>query len=700
MRFTKNIGLYILLLLLPNLLIAQADILEDMKKPIFKRPAVQLRVRAQKDKILLRWAVDQPYAWKISSPLGFVIQRFTVMRDSQMLKKPEIRKLTADPVKPKNKEAWLSVFDKNPQAAIIAQCLFGESIQMQGNPNTLMKQKEELEQRFTFALMAADQNFEAATLAGWAYTDTDVKPNEKYLYRVYSVVPTTQMVIDTALALVGLSDSFLLPKPLEVIASFGNKKVNLSWDYKTLSNYYNNYFIEKSEDSTNFSKATNLPVTMMNTPEGEKLGRMYFTDSLLENDKKYFYRIRGISCFGEIGQPSDIVWGTGRDRMLFSPNIIDYKILNDSVVDLTWTLVEDSTNYLLEYFELSRSNESEKGYKIVRTQIAKTDRKIQFKGLESSNYFTIAAVDKYGEKYFSFPQLVQPIDSTPPSVPIGLEGIVNDSGIVSLKWIPNKEKDIYGYHIYKGNVSDEEFALITTSPLRDTVFVDSVDMKMLNKNVYYKIAALDLRFNQSPPSKAVTVEKPDQIPPVTPQFTDFKLEEGKVTLFWENSSSEDVMLHRIYRLDPTLVQWKLTKEFKGKDSTTFIDYDVAAGKQFAYTLVAVDKSKNESPPSQPLAVTAPLDKRNHPSIKDLRALVDRKAEKVLIDWNYDEKGVVEFQIYRAFGNEPISLWQVLEASTRGIVDEKLIINNIYRYAVRAVFADGSMSTWKEIKINY
>jgi fibronectin type 3 domain-containing protein len=695
----KIFSIMLFLLYAPTIIFAQNKGTTKQDSLTFRKPAVQLKATVQDNKILLRWAVDEPYAWSITYRSGFVVQRFTIARDSKLLSRQEVKFLTSSPIVPKPQEDWLRVFDKNPQAAVVAQCLFGDAPVGLEREN-FIKQREALMQRFTIALMAADQNFEAAQLAGWGVVDTDVKPNEKYLYQVYSTLPKTKLSIDTGIAVIGLVDRRVLPKPIDMSAKFGNKTVSLSWDYRLLGDVYTNYFVEKSEDSTNFSKATNLPVTIMQTPESEQIGRIYFTDSLATNDKKYFYRVRGVSCFGEIGQPSEIVWGTGRARMIYSPNIEDFTIVNDSTVDLVWRLPKDSTNYLLDYFEISQSNQSESGYKVVKTKIPKTEQTMRIIGLEPANYFTVAAIDRYGEKYTSFPQLVQPIDSTPPAIPIGLEGVVNDSGIVNINWTPNREKDIYGYHIYRGNIATEEFALITKDPTRDSSFVDTVDIKMLNKNVFYKIAALDQRFNQSNPSKVLKVDKPDLIPPPSPQFTDVQAIEGKVILSWDNSPDQDVAAHRVYRLDPANGQWKLLKTLEHKDSTQFTDFAVMGGIQYAYTLVAVDKSKNESEPSQPMTVVVPVDKRNRPPVKDLRALVDRKSEKVLIDWAYEERDVVEFQIYRAYGPEPISLWQVLSTSTRGVVDEKLAINNIYRYAVRAVFADGSMSTWKEVKVNY
>lgn len=58
-----------------------------------------------------------------------------------------------------------------------------------GNPKDklqgIVNKSQESEQRFAYALMAADLDFEVAKLAGWAYVDKDVKPSERYLYTIY-----------------------------------------------------------------------------------------------------------------------------------------------------------------------------------------------------------------------------------------------------------------------------------------------------------------------------------------------------------------------------------------------------------------------------------------------------------------------------------------------------------------------------------
>ena len=62
---------------------------------------------------------------------------------------------------------------------------FGESFEVEMGEGKkdgiegIINKSQEIDQRFAFALMAADLDFKVAELAGWAYVDKEAKPNEK-----------------------------------------------------------------------------------------------------------------------------------------------------------------------------------------------------------------------------------------------------------------------------------------------------------------------------------------------------------------------------------------------------------------------------------------------------------------------------------------------------------------------------------------
>ena len=670
-------------------------------------PTVGVKARAQKDRILLRWAVSQPMAWKLTNNHGFYVDRVTVFRDEKSLKNPEIVRLTNKPLKPKPLNDWKAIGETNNQAAIIAQAIYGKDfnvgMEQSAGISAVVAKVEELSQRFTFSLMSADQNFEAAMFAGWGLIDSTAKANERYVYRVYSAVPEAKMKIEPAGAYIALSDFQELPAPTDVSATSSNKAVMLSWNYELYRNLYGAFFVERSEDSISFKNVSDIPITNLITKENPNPTFMYFNDSLAENDKTYWYRVRGMSSFGEVGAPSKTVKGMGEDFMAYAPNVHNFDIMADSSVRLDWHFPEMGLKYL-DHFALSLSDDADGKYTVLEANIPATARTFTVKTNQGSNYLIVSAVYKKGKKYDSYPQFVQLNDATPPSVPTGLKGEIDSSGYISLTWAANKERDFHGYYVYRCNVKGEEMSLMNADPLDYAQFCDSVDLKMLNSRVYYSVVALDKRYNKSGMSTILEIVKPDMNPPVAPVFTNYKLEEEKVILSWMGSSSEDVEFQRLYKKDPSDQnangQWFLVKEFTTQDSITFTDDKVKGGATLSYTLVSVDKSKNESTPSTPLTVVVPMDKRNKAAVKDLKAQSDRQNRKISLDWVYDEKGIAEYQVYKTVINQPYALWKVLDKTALAIVDTEVSASNVYKYAVRAVFNDGTMSVWREVKVEF
>jgi fibronectin type 3 domain-containing protein len=692
-----------------------------------KPPSIYVKARVQKDRVLLRWAVDQPNAWALANKYGFSVERYTVLRNGhayaghdkvvlaqngmQQRVKGDFGKdtvmrilLTPTPLKPRPQPEWKDIATRNDEAAIIAQGLYGEGFEVSGgNGNDIgrmMNLATEQEQRFLFSLMAADRNFEAAQMAGWGLIDSTTKPNEKYLYRIYAAVPATRMKIDTGGVFIGTADHYVLPTPKDPDGRFGDKSVLLSWNYKILKDEYTSYFIERSDDGKNFSRLSDLPVMNMNENDDRVPTRMYYTDSLPQNNKKYYYRVVGITCFGETSPPSQVIEGAGHEMLAYVPNIRAADIADSKTATLHWEFAGEGTK-LLDRFELQMGSKAEGPFKIVIAKIDPAKRSVTYNKLNATNYFVVAAVDKQGNRTESFPYLVQPIDSIPPAVPQGLRATVDSLGKVTLRWSANKEEDLAGYVVMKGNKKGEELKVMNAEPFISTEFKDSVNLQMLNSKVYYAVMALDKRYNQSRPCAPIELIKPDKIPPVSPVFRSYVVDSGKVKLVWINSTSDDVASHKLYRktVGDTINQWILVKEFTGTITTTYVDDKVENGSTAAYTIVAIDNNKNESQPAPSLTVRV-ADASKVQGVKNLRATAQHSTNNILVEWNIDRKDIAEYQIYRTKGAEPTSLWKVIKGDNTAVEDKEVKAGNTYQYGIRATLKDGRMSGLKEVSVAY
>lgn len=675
-------------------------------QPDEKKAAIYIRSRVSKDRILLRWAPSDASTWKLANTYGYVIERFTVSRDNVLLKKPE-RITSKRIIRPAALKRWDSLIRKSDYAAIIAQALYGEAFSVSVNDSKgvakFVNQTEELKQRFTMSLYAADQDFTAAGYAGLAWTDAMAKPNEKYLYRVFTLVPKTKRMVDTAMVVAGLDEYEPLPKPADIFAQFGDKSVLLAWDFDTYASFYNSYYIEKSADGgKTFSRASDLPVTRLNGKDTGSLvpGQVLYIDSLTDNTTSYTYRIQGISPFGEVGPYSEVITGKGKVLLAGTPNITGITFDKKGRPELNWDF-EDSLNTLIEGFQISSAPAADGQFLPAGKLIRSSQRKILLDSIPSVAYLTITAVSKEGEGRTSNPYLVQAEDSEPPIVPQDFRGVIDTTGVVVLTWKPNTEHDLSGYKLYRTYKKGQEYSTLVDTVWRGTEFRDTLSLKDLNRKVYYTVAAVDTRSNQSAFAPVVEIKKPDVIAPTPAVFTTYEIGENEVLLQWINSADEDVQKHQLYRRELTggTGQWEMVTEWTDKKMTRYTDKTKEGTHTYVYTLVAIDSSGLKSDPSNPLTVYVPA-KREKQAIRKFDIEVDRDARKLLLNWVIGVPGVAQIELYRGEDKTPMSLYKVLDKGVTSFEDEDLRVNTTYKYGIRVLYSDGKNSDLKQKTIIY
>ncbi len=669
-----------------------------------QEPEVKVIARAVKDAIKLRWGVTTPTTWNYSNIYGFTIERKTITRDGKILIQPEVKSLVSHPIKPKPMHEWETLTENNVNAAVAAQAIYGEdfNVNMQNEENdilSIINQATALEQRFSFALFAADQDFEVAKFSGLGYVDTLVVKGEQYLYTIKSEIPKERLLVKSGGAYIGPDDFKALPEPLDFVGVFSDKSVTLSWNYVLLKKYYNNYIVERSEDhGITFKALNNIPVTNLGDREKQSSDRMFYADNLLQNNKEYQYRIRGISPFGEIGPPSAVSKGKGVKALIYNPGIVEAELTEDeSTVKLTWDFPEEGQD-ALAYFQISRSSTLKGTYKVIVNTIAKTTKTFEINNLEPINYFIITAVGLDGTKRTSFSKMVQLKDIEPPEIPSELFGTIDSLGIVRLQWKKNTENDFLGYRVFRANLKEDEFTQVTFEPIPDSEFVDTIKLKTLNEKVYYKVQAFDKRYNPSEFSEILKLKKPDVIPPTQPVFKKYTTDKGRVRLEWIPSSSEDAVQTLIYRKEKGIeTAWTLVKAIPISNSD-YEDIPSILGTTYLYTLITLDNSGLESKPIAPLSVT--VASKSAPELNKLTAFVNVETRSIRVVWKYSPLKVEEYALYRAKEDEKLTLYKILDGDIHEFIDMQLQINTQYTYGVQALMDNGNKSPLKIIKIEF
>lgn len=661
--------------------------------------AIKLQSRATKQSIRLRWAPNTPTVWHFANKYGYTIERITIAVNGQIQQNPVRTILTQTPIKPARQENWEAYIDSDDYVAISAQAIFGETFELSNNYVSdvvkVINKAEELESRFSFALFSADQSIKAAELSGLYFEDETVAGGTKYLYRIYANIPENIVKVDTGFVYTGLQDYVPLPKVRDVKAEFDDHMALISWDGALMHQTYNSFWVERSDDNgKTFHKTTDKPV--INTYSGDKpRSKMIFKmDTLPSNDKTYYYRVLGINAFGEIGPPSDTASGSGRPKFDYTATISAHTITKEGDVILEWTF-PSSGEPLLHSFDLLRLNLSTKATENVVKKIDKATRSITDTLPKSSNYYIVRVNDRYGRSTNSFPYLVQLEDSIPPSAPLDLTGRIDTLGRVFLNWKANAEEDMEGYHLYKSNFNSDEFIQIPGPIVKQNTYIDTIKLNNLTDKIYYKIQAVDKRFNRSEFSETLTLKKPDILPPVSPVFKSIKSDSLGIQLQWFKSDSEDVVEHLLYRRTENEAEWTLIKTIDITDTVnTFLDKDVEHQVSYAYTLLAVDDARLESNPCEPLSMRW-ISATPHPQIQEVFHSLDKTKKTVTVSWQYSQNDIDKFLIYKAINGQPLKLYKAMDGITRELKDSFGVSDTEVEYRIVAMFKNGERTKFSK-----
>jgi hypothetical protein len=666
---------------------------------------VELIARPAKDSVLLRWAPTTSEAWTYGNRHGYMVVRYTVARDSQLIK-PELRILTPAPLQPAPLAAWEKPALADKYAAVCAQAIYGSTFKVSVNAAkeiaAIYERVREQENRFSFALFSADQSFTAAQLSALAFIDRDVKRNEQYLYRVMCAVPTEVARVDTGFVFADPMAIPSLPPPMEMAGEFSDKGVVLSWNSELTKRYYTSYVVERSVDQAPFAPLSDLPYLQPETDANRNDKRTYKTDSLPDNRQEVRYRVLGRTPFGELGPPSDTVQGRGVPRLDLFPVIDSVAAILGNTGAVHWHVVQAVVP--LAKVLLQRAPTDQGPFALLDSVRGKSQGTFLDRKPLPSNYYRIIAYDTAGRSVASLNYFVGLIDSIPPAIPTGLRGRVDTTGLVYLRWHPNSDADLLGYRIFRANFEKAEYIQVNRGFETDTIFADRVTLNTLHAPVFYRIAAVDKHYNESAYSQVVQLKRPDIIPPEPPVIADFRSSTTGIWLAWQPSASEDVVRYDLYRRKTGDAQFAKLAAYPAADTAhKHADTTALAGTLYEYTLVAIDSAGLESRPCKPLRAKR-VDSGLRPAIQYVWAEVDRENNRVRLRWRYDQPGVQRFLVYRAMVQngkpEPQRLLKTVTPTAREWMDANVKISNTYTYLVQAEFAGGAATPFTKTTIEF
>jgi fibronectin type 3 domain-containing protein len=656
-------------------------------------PPAQMKLLAKSygDSIVLRWAPANAEVWRYAAHFGYILERMT-LDDATNKVVEDFTPLSKQPVRPWVEAVWRQrVSAKDTLLVIAAECLLGKSKitpSVSGGDfvkNLALKDKEE-QNRFSFALFAADLSATTADALGLRWVDKKVDKTKKYIYRLRLPDSLKNIRHDTALFVLATKHITLLGAPTQPQRVLADSAVVLQW----LKGSATAYDIERSEDKGNtWQRLNKQPYTMAYDEKKPKIA-LSFTDRTGDNYVKRLYRLRAYTPFGEITPPSEAIEAGGVDLTPSGiPTITKIENKKGNEVHLTWQLEKPAPDF--KGFLLMRATDIAGPYEEITSLLPPNTTSWVDKTADEfvPNFYKLLSVDANENLGPSLPAYVVMKNNAPPSVPTGLSGTIDTNGVVLLRWKVGNERDLLGYQVWFANQSDHTFHAVS-NVLQDSVFTDTLNLSTLTEDIFYKIQAVDLSYATSPFSAVLKLKKPDRVPPVVPVFTDYAVTDSTITVNWAKSNSIDVTKTLLFRKEDNGAP-VLLKELRYNDSS-YVDKKVKKDKLFEYTLVAVDDSGMKSKTSFPLSLR-PYDAGKREGVKNLTvaATPNEQDGSVNLSWQFTPSKDVQFVIFRRVGNGDMSKYASISGEQLSFKDNRITKGETYKYSVMVIYRGGGSS---------
>lgn len=632
------------------------------------------------DSVVLRWAPSDEDVWLQLNHAGIIVRRFSL--DKSGLPQQDSR--TQWTVAP-----WSLVqFEKqkdqlNDYMLIAAQCLHGTYESASAKGLNLHGHRQEVNNRFGMALLAADFDPQAAKALAFRYADTDVTPDQLYLYEVYPA--------DTSLRI--RHGAVLLPTrkietPVPVIEKIEEEEghVVIKWRRAGHEEHFTAYQIEISEDGKKFRDVSTLPFL---GGESSTYPSAFFSYRYaIENYRPAYFRIKGITPYGVWSQPSISLKGQARD---LTPTAIPSAVqLNTDqmtgTVRFNWKNPGDKD---FAGTQIYRSTAFDGTYSIVQQNGLEKNVKYFEEILPDTRsiwYYKLAAVDTAGNKAYTRVFQAAFRDTIAPATPTGIVGTIDSLGVVRLHWLSNTESDLEGYQVYMANQADHIFTNMTSYPLQDTLWQDTITLKTFSEEIFYRVAAVDFHSHVSKWSEPLRLIRPDTIRPMPPSISGYRVEKDHILIRMSPGKSKDIVRHDLKRRKAGETNWK---EIPNVDMAKgiYLDYDVIAGETYTYVLTSIDDAKLTC--AHPAEISIACVDRTKP-IPPAITTCTLQDEHIQLIWEQPEPDTKSIIVYRSVNGGLFTTLAVLE-DTLTYVDKSIQKNTTYAYKIKTTWQDGQRS---------
>jgi uncharacterized protein len=663
--------------------------MQELSKPFVLNAIVGLG-RPLLDSIILRWGPSTQEIWRNAMVDGYEIYRTA---------EGEEKKLIAT-IFPWKESTFRSIPPLDSLALMAASIIKDQGVPPKTENMDFYEQATMAANYFGIALFCADRSPLAAEVLGLRFVDKDVEAGKTYIYeinskRLVSTFPLQDIIVANEWA------PLLPPEGFKV--SRGEKSVTLKWLADSDLTKYGSYIVERSEyRDTLYKVLTDPPLIFLNDP-GNPMPFHTYKDTLAENGKIYFYRVRGSNAFGEW---SDYAEGYGAGADLTPPVAVSLKsgTYNKETNEISIIWQENSKVSDLESYQVLMANDPDGNYSAISPLLSLADSSFVLKAdgieLDNSFYFIVVSRDSSGNEATSIPRFVNVPDHTPPLPPPAIKALIDSTGLVQVTWEDSPSRDTEGYWIYFTNNKSEELTAINDYLYKGNSYTWNIPANSLTKNLYVCVKAEDENYNKSDASEIVKVRRPDKIPPAKAVLLPAEIVGSDAVLTWVESTSED------------LEGYVLFSKNTSQGDTSWTVQDTLQKGQFTYTvrpeffenyynfcIKAFDDFGNMSDCSNEVQKKIPFPSGDY-VVSDIKVTlnnskVDLKWSAAKLQKQVESLGF-SYEIYKSTGEYEPVFFRSVSSEQNTFSDENLQLNTLYNYSIRVKFENNWTGDLSEV----
>lgn len=215
--------------------------------------------------------------------------------------------------------------------------------------------------------------------------------------------------------------------------------------------------------------------------------------------------------------------------------------------------------------------------------------------LEKNVYYRVISMDThFNHSKPSKPIAAAIIDQIPPTSPLLIEAVINESGNVRLKWIPSSSADVENYTVLRSLTNDSTFTILKTLKADKREYTDTEISGFNAEYAEYYVAATDSSGNISEHSNGMRIlfDKKENTAKISIQSA--VKQDDKILLKWEYpaSESQSILVYRAENDSP----FELIDRVQ--DVSAYSDVSVQLGKTYVYKIGVLASSGFRSPLSE------------------------------------------------------------------------------------------------------